>query len=516
MSIIVNETDNTLYGTRVADTDNIVFIPGSAITGPSEPTLYTSYNDFISNHGDHGVEGSLTWDYVANILLAGFPVLFKRITHAVGDNGGNGEELVTHAKLDVKNRADTDIIITFTDMYGGTYGNSLNIELKREYESVYLRVKRDQRVIETYKIATLTEEILEDNEQVKALVIKGLNSVQSDRITINIPDEEKYEFIEIDNKYLTGGTDADETKVLEVISEENYNNSLYPEFEDPYLYNIKFICSGGYVDSDLAIANNLVKLAEARGDCVAFLDMPMGIEKGVANTYFNTINTSYATAFAPWCYCELSTKTQKWMPPSFVFLNRLARSIITNNNPIWYPVAGVKRASLSNVLNTEYDIGATMLDEWTGDSSTQALNPIMKLRSYGYVIYGQRTLYASDDSNYPSPSALRQLGIRLTVNEVKRAIFDIAIGLKFEKNDLYTWNEFSTLLRPLLTAMKSDRGITDFQILMNKETTTEQDIQEFRIRGKVSISVLNPVEDFEIDFVLEPQSVTFETEDTII
>lgn len=512
MSIIVNETDNTLYGTRVADTDNIVFVPGSAITGTSEPTLYTSYNDFVSNHGDHGVEGSLTWDYVANILLAGFPVLFKRITHETGEEGA---ELVTHAKLDVKNTADTDIILTFTDLYGGSYGNSLNIELKKEYESVYLRIKRDQRVIETYKIATITDEIEEDDAKVKELVIKGLNSVKSNRISISIPDEEKFEFIEISNKYLTGGKDADETKILEVISEENYNNSLYPEFEDLYLYNIKFICSGGYVDSDLTIANNLVKLAEARGDCVAFLDMPMGIEKGIANTYFNTINTSYAAAFAPWCYCELSTKTQKWMPPSFVFLNRLARSIITNNNPIWYPVAGVKRASLSNVLNTEYDIGATMLEEWTGDSSTQALNPIMKLRSYGYVIYGQRTLYASDDSNYPSPSALRQLGIRLTVNEVKRAIFDIAIGLKFEKNDLYTWNEFRTLLNPLLTAMKSDRGISDYQILMNKETTTDEDIQEFRIRGKVSIAVLNPVEDFEIDFVLEPQSVTFENEDII-
>lgn len=515
MSIIVNETDNTLYGTRVADTDNIVFIPGSAITGTNKPTLYTSYSDFVSNHGDHGVEGSLTWDYVSNILLAGFPVLFKRITHAVGDNGGDGTELVSHAKLDVKNRADTEVIMTFTDLYGGSYGNSLNIELKREYESVYLRIKLDQKVIETYKIATLTDEILEDEETVKKLVMDGLNSVESSRISISIPDEEKFEFNEIDNKYLSGGADADESAILAVIAEENYNNSLFVEYEDLYLYNIKFICSGGYIDSNLTIANNLVKLAEKRGDCVAFLDIPMGIEKGVANTYFNSINTSYAAAFAPWCYCELSTKSQKWMPPSFVFLNRLARSLITNNNPIWYPVAGVKRASLSNVLNTEYDIGATMLEEWTGDRTVQALNPIMKLRSYGYVIYGQRTLYATDDSNYPSPSALRQLGIRLTVNEIKRAIFDIAIGLKFEKNDLYTWNEFRTYLNPLLTAMKSDRGISDYQILMNKETTTDTDIQEFRIRGKVSISVLNSVEDFEIDFVLEPQSVTF-NEDTVV
>lgn len=505
MSIVVNETDNTLYGTRVADTDNIVFVPGSAITGTSEPTLYTSYSDFVSNHGDHGTEGSLTWDYVANILLAGFSVLFKRITHKASVSGKD-EELVKHAKLDIKDGSNT--ILTFTETFGGSYGNSLNIEMKREYETIYLRVKKDLKIIETFKIASIPDEIAEDTEAIRKLVIKGLNEVESNRVTITIPEESKYKFTEINGEYLTGGEDASEEEVLKVLAEDNYNSSIYTEFEDLYLYNIKFVTSGGYVDTNLVIAKNLVKLAEARKDCVAFPDMPMGIEKGIANTYFNTINTSYGAAFAPWSYTELSTKTKKWMPPSFVFIVRLAKSIVDNNNPIWYPVAGVKRASLSNVLNTEYNIGSSMLEDWTS-GNTQALNPIMKLRSYGYVIYGQRTLYASDDSNYPSPSAFRQLGVRLTVNEIKRAIFDIAIGLKFEKNDLYTWNEFKTLLNPLLTSMKADRGISDYKILMNKETTTVEDIQEFRIRGKVLVSVLNSVEEFVIDFVLEPQSVTF-------
>ena len=63
--------------------------------------------------------------------------------------------------------------------------------------------------------------------------------------------------------------------------------------------------------------------------------------------------------------------------------------------------------------------------------------------------------------------------------------------------------------------MKADRGISDFKILMNKETTTAEDIQEFRIRGKVLVSVLNSVEDFVIDFVLEPQSVTFSEDEQV-
>ena len=510
MSIVINETDNTLYGSRNADTDNIVYIPGSAITGPSEPTLYTSYNDFITSCGDHGCEGSLTWEYATNILLAGFPILFQRITHS-GTATSSPTELVKHAKLDVQNETP-ETILTFEELYGGSYGNDLKISLLKEYESVYLRIYYKSSVVETYRVASTPAEMEEDD--VNRAVLEGLLSIESNRVKITIPDEKKFEFIAIDNQALTGGKDADEEIILDEIGNTDYDNSIFPSLEDKYIYNIKFLVSGGYIDSDLAVAKNLVKLAETRKDCVAILDMPMGIEKGVANRYFNTINSSYAAAYAPWGYVELKNKNRKWMPPSFIFLARLARSVIDNGNPLWYPVAGVKRASLNNVLKTEYEIGGTMLDEWQ-EINQQALNPIMKLRSYGYVIYGQRTLYATDDSNYPSPSALRQLGVRITANEIKRAIFDIALGLKFEKNDLYTWNEFTTLLKPLLTSMKSDRGITDYQLLMNADTTTEEDIQEYRIRGIVRVSVLNSAENFEIDFSLEPSSVTF-SDETII
>lgn len=134
MSIIINETDNTLYGTRTADTDNIVFIPGSAITGPSDPTLYTSYNDFIKNCGDHGCEGSLTWEYIANMLLAGFPVLFQRITHS-GTATTSPTELVKHAKLDVRTSnnptpnpdpSQIDFVVPSGDLLGKTVSDLSN------------------------------------------------------------------------------------------------------------------------------------------------------------------------------------------------------------------------------------------------------------------------------------------------------------------------------------------------------------------------------------------------------
>lgn len=513
MAINITETDNTLYGTRSADSDNIVYIPGSAITGPNTPTLYKSYNEFIKNHGDHGCEGSITWDYVANILLAGFPVLFQRITQT-NTLSVSPVELTTKAKLEVKNEADTDIILTIEDLYGGSYGNDLNISLVQEYETIYLRVYLKNKLLETFKVASTSDNA--EDEVITERMLTGLLNIESDRIKITIPDESKFEITVFNNLYLKGGEDADEQKVLEEIANNDSKLSIFSVLEDKYIYDIKFIVSGGYIDQDLYIAKSMTNLAESRGDCVAIPDVPINTPKGTANKYFSTINTSYGTSFAPWCYTELATSKsiKKWMPPSFIFLRRLATSVISNGNPIWYPVAGVKRASVSDVVKTEYEIGGAMIDEWQ-EMNSQALNPILKLRSYGYVIYGQRTMYATDDSNYPSPSALRQLSVRLTVNEIKRAIFNICLGLKFEKNDLYTWNEFCVLLRPLLNAMKSDRGVTDYQLIMNETTTTNEDIQEYRIRGSVKISVLNTVEDFDIGFTLEPSSVTFDNDSIV-
>lgn len=520
MSIVINEVDNTLYGNSSADTDNYVFIPGSAITGRyDEPVELTNYNDFVKNFGDHGCEGSITWDYVANILLAGFPVLFQRI------GSKNNVDLVKKARLEIKNAEETDTILIFEEKYGGTYGNSLSVSLTIEYETVYLRLYYKTKIIETYKICTTSDITASDDETDKNVaelskrIAKGLKEVSSGRITVTVPDDSKFVFLNgITKQALSGGKDADENEVLEVISEQDPQLSVFEKLTDKYIYDIKYIVSGGYIDTDLNIAKNMIDLAEERQDCIAIPDMPLNIDKNVANRYFNTLNTSYGAAFAPWCYVELKTngKEKKWMPPSFVFLYRLALSVVKNGNPLWYPVAGVKRASVSFVNDVEYTIGEGLIDDWQS-MSQQSLNPIVKLRTYGYVIYGQRTLYNSDDSNYPSPSALRLLSVRITANEIKRAIYNIALGLKHEKNDRYTWNEFKSLLEPLLKQMKNDRGITDYRITMNEVTTTEEDIQEYRINGLVEVSVLNSVEDFVIGFNLEPSSVTFEeTTDSLL
>ena len=57
--------------------------------------------------------------------------------------------------------------------------------------------------------------------------------------------------------------------------------------------------------------------------------------------------------------------------------------------------------------------------------------------------------------------------------------------------------------------MKSNGGITDYLIQMDDTTTTAEDIQNNTIRAKVKVSITKAIENFEIDFYVEPQSITF-------
>jgi phage tail sheath protein FI len=195
------------------------------------------------------------------------------------------------------------------------------------------------------------------------------------------------------------------------------------------------------------------------------------------------------------------------MPPSFVFLVTLAR-YISSGGKLWFVPAGIKRASVSDATAAEYIIGGTTLDKWQ-NNNPQYINPIMPIRSYGFVIFGQRTLYKNVEGATSKRSALQELGVRITANEIKRYIKSICTLLTFDGNNVHTWNEFNGQLDPLLSQMKADGGINDYQILMDSNTTSAQNIADNVIHGIVRISVARAAEDFEIDFELNDSSVVY-------
>lgn len=652
--ININEIDNTLYSTNELTNDNIVYVPGTTITGEYErPVLLTTVDDFENKFGGYAVEGSPTYNYVRGLLIAGLPVLFRRIVgidmdsedesakkiliekaskdltvditsvtelplegitvgtvtidgdHTVNvdltNNSGetinkqilvkvfnNGVEVsreqldISLADGDVKSYSKELTDITFdpdnttvevseevedtnpvgqlrvTEKWGGTYGNNLKVAIVKVSSSYYFRVYYKTKVIEDVfivkeldsadkaKLGITTPEQNEAYMRSKYVSFFGVK----DENGIKIPGS-GYEFEHIDVEMIVdpeefilpyiefGRGETDEQKQEKVFSLENGKDltaditvpigeveytgeeiikeaivKSYDFIKDKYIYDIKFVTAGGFTgkdQTDIMIAKAQDDLCQRRKDCFALLDLPRGANKTDVTNYFVEIDSSYSAAYAPWCYTKLPSGEYEWMAPSYLFLYTLGRSI-QDGNQVYDAPAGVLKASMPQVIKPEYEIGGDLLEYWTS-GNPQCINPLMKLQTYGYVIYGQNTLYNIQNRASSKESALQKVNVRLAINEVRRILFKAAIRLTFQANNIRTWNAFKALVEPQLNTMKSNGGISDYLIVMDSTTTTREDIQNNTIRARCSISVMKSVENFELDFYIEPQAITFAEEE---
>lgn len=325
-------------------------------------------------------------------------------------------------------------------------------------------------------------------------------------------------------------TSLAETESSSLISNLDIINDFWEDFKDPYIYDFDFICAGGFTNiyskdgdtidtsSELtSIHANMIKLAYSRGDAVACLDTPKEYTHSDVIDYFAKLSNSdvvysYATAHGPWCKIrDLVTGNNIEMPASLIFLATIGRNLTKNSEAqIWYAPAGVSRASTNMVVEAKYEIGSTILNEWQNNSEGLGVrvNPIMKILSYGYTIYGNSTLM-QDEIGY-TKSALQSLGTRVLCNVIKKAIFSICVALTFEPNDYILWAEFKTRLSKTLEQMKINGGIGDYQIVMDDTTVTDEAKNDLKVPGKVFISPTRPAEYFDIDFTITQSGVTFD------
>lgn len=507
-SIKINEIDSTVVNPIVDDSDNIVYVPGNAITGPSGvPTLCKTYDDFIGLFGESAPASDTddigtAWHYAANLLQAGLYVLFERV---IPDSA-----TATKATAMITNN-DSEIGLV-TELYGGTFGNSLAYSIVvTNTEIRFKTLKRSgtgYTQLEDFKLVSTTGKTA---DEIKAELVALIGSgYKTEYVEITITDKDNFVLAEKSNVELSGGTDVAESAVAAAIP------SVYSKLSDTILYDFKFVTSANYynyTDGSTAIdvITPMINLAESRKDCTVFANIPISLDKAeVQNFVKSTIASSYCTIHAPWSYTSLSIGGTKWMAPSYIALAVLAKSLKMGYK-IWQAPAGVNRGTAGMVTNTEYEVGSVTLDEWQ-NTKAPYVNPIMYLLKYGYVIFGQRTTYMVSGSEYDK-SSLQELSVRLTANEIKRKIRTICLGLSFEANNLRTWNAFRGQLVPYLADMKAYGGLEDFKVVMDDTTTTSVDINNNRIVGTVSVVISRAAEDFVINFTLEPSGTTFDEEE---
>lgn len=454
-------------------------------------------------------------------------------------------------------------------LYPGTSGNAINVRIKNSAnQGLYAYVYRNNQFLERLELCSYKTEL---NGRIKRLDIENYKldiwikvllsfgvMLESDGTPVDTARRPitstsnfepvikgKYVKLYLNKNLLLDKNELKDVKYIESLYRQNgeYINYLnanqgvnpdddhiihevpkcYEPIKDKYRYDVKFVSDGGYIDgiiysSELTslesstanvrpIEDAMIDAAIARGDCVAYLDVPYDLPLDEVPYYFEHISTSYAAAYDPWGLVILETGTTKWMPPSFIQLYTHARSI-QNGNKMYLPPAGVRRALVPELLEVNHELPSKYITTWQNNDAAQYINPIVWINGYDYSIYGQKTLYHIISASSKYESALQDLNVRLVANEIKKLIFKTAISLTFELNNIMTWNEFKSKMEPMLSVMAGEGVLTSYSVIMGEETMTKADLNSGHVVGTVRASIARAATDWDINFEITPNTLT--------
>ena len=272
------------------------------------------------------------------------------------------------------------------------------------------------------------------------------------------------------------------------------------------------------------LTDDVINTCEDRGDALALIDIEdAGYPPATEGTSFDTaeerrpdvngavtklrsrvINSSYACTYFPWVRVrDPGTTAVISMPPSVAALGTFASS--QAKTELWFAPAGFVRGGLSNgaaglpVVGVNYRLTANERDELYAAN----INPIAQFPNEGIVIFGQKTLQITR-------SALDRINVRRLMIFVKREISKMATNVLFDPNVDTTWARFTGAAEPFLASIKSRFGLSDFRVVLDRTTTTDDLVDRNIMYAKIFLKPTKAIEFIALDFIITRQGASFD------
>ena len=151
---------------------------------------------------------------------------------------------------------------------------------------------------------------------------------------------------------------------------------------------------------------------------------------------------------------------------------------------------------LAKKYNIEVEETAINLNRQNLDDLYDAdINPISAFPGTGITVWGQKTLLQGS-------SALDRVNVRRLLIDVRRKVRNIANTLLFEPNRAETLEKFSSLVSPILQRIQNEGGVDRYKVVIDTTTTTQADVENNTIRGKIYLQPTRTVEFVALDFVV--------------
>ena len=296
---------------------------------------------------------------------------------------------------------------------------------------------------------------------------------------------------------LAGGTDDNAPTVGEIALG-------YDLFEDAETIDVNLLFAVPDANGANTIANDLISIATARKDCMAFVSPPLEDSVGASApstdvlAFANTLtSSSYASCDSGAVYVyDKYNDVYRYIGASGHMAGLCANA--DNVADAWFSPAGVNRGQLLGVTKLAYNPTKAQRDElYKG-----RVNPIVSFPGQGTMLFGDKTLLSR-------PSAFDRINVRRLFIVLEKAIATAAKAQLFEFNDEFTRAQFKNLVEPFLRDVKGRRGITDSLVICDGTNNTGQVIDSNRFVADIFIKPARSINFITLNFIATRTGVEF-------
>ena len=288
------------------------------------------------------------------------------------------------------------------------------------------------------------------------------------------------------------------------------NNSDYYAYleaiwtmKNPEAININVLATPGIDDFDNTnlVEETIEMVEQDRADSLYIMTTPDTDASGdallpedVVDQLDSNFDSNYTATYWPWVQVnDAENNVYVYMPPTRDVVRNIA---LTDNIAFpWFAVAGVQRGDVDAI---KARVKLTQTDRDTLYDGR--INPIATFASEGVKIWGNKTMQIKD-------SALNRINVRRLLLQARKLISAVSIRLLFEQNDDVVRNQFLSLVNPILDNIRSERGLTDFRVVLDSDP---ESIDRNELNGKIYLKPTRALEFISVEFNIVPTGASFD------
>jgi len=495
-----NASVNTTAG-LTGDTNQVPVIKNYDHFKTQQATLATNYKIIAKCPGS--IANGLTVVYAFNGGTVAYPYgsLFNNPT--TGISSYSSKYSLNDSQLTEKKDEIHIAIIDSLGLFTGTLGSVLEVW---EGLSVFTDAKKDDGSSNYYV------EVINSNSS----YIYMTNALLTPTFTSVVTRSETYLYniiLNAGNGIFTLGTTDSQGNALDDGTDGTYGSATNFKaaaavFEDAETVdvNLLFTSFTGAGPGLNPAEDELIRIANARKDCVAFISAPVSISTQTSDanrlsTLLAKFDTATSTSYAVFDSTPLYVYNK--YADNYVYISACGHmaGLCANTDNVaepWFSPAGYNRGNLLGV--TKLAFNPKQADR---DTIYKArINPIVSFPGQGILLFGDKTAQTK-------PSAFDRINVRRLFITLEKAIATAAKYQLFELNDEFTRAMFRNMVEPFLRDVKGRRGVTDFLVVCDETNNTGEVIDTNRFVADIYIKPARSINFITLNFIATRTGVEF-------